>query len=64
MRKRSKPAIPRDAYIGLNTNSHIKDALIELADKEGMTLTAYMQEVFKDHLRRKGIVIELNLKIV
>ncbi|KGE85296.1 hypothetical protein [Phaeodactylibacter xiamenensis] len=64
MKKRTQPTIPRDAYIGLNTNSHIKDALVELAEQEGMTLTAYMQEVFKDHLRRKGIVIELNLKIV
>ena len=60
----SKINLPRNAFIGFKVNEHLKSALVEIAEAKGQSMTAFIEEIIKEELRRQGVVIEVTTKIV
>jgi hypothetical protein len=54
----------RDAAFIFRINGRIKDAIKAQAKREGLTLTAKIEKLILDDLRREGVALELTERII
>ena len=44
----------RKEFIGVHVNASVKEAIMEIAKKKGMSVSAYLSQWITVHLRRRG----------
>jgi predicted DNA binding CopG/RHH family protein len=56
--------VPKIAQITFRCSELVKEAIMEQASKDGLTLSAFVDQAVREHLRRKGVRVTIEQDII